>query len=112
MSFFKPALTLVFVSSFVSQNIPVNNPSNLEAVTCNVVYQMAALFENDSKITAATNKVANSFFAYAAKNGIREREFTNLYDNAVKNVLNMFNNGKQDDWNRLLDNCTAFAENL
>lgn len=109
MNLVKSFFTLTFFLTLMTTNLEMRRPNNEEALKCNVVYQMSYLFDND---LVESNRLANAFVSYVARNGISEAVFTELYDSAVDQVLKMFKHGTKKSWATLLDSCTEFAETL
>ena len=89
-----------------------DGPSDSEAMTCNVIFQMTKAAAKDPKTVADADRAANLFGAYLIKKGMKEAEFIALYDKTVIKVQDALNKGTEAGWGEKVDQCVDFTDYL
>lgn len=113
MKISKSSLLLLALFLSVTQNSQASDgPTETQAMTCNVVFQFTKSIAKDPKTAAEADRVANLFGAYLIKNGMKEPDFISLYDQTVKKVKNAIEKGSESDWDKQVDACVDFADDL
>lgn len=89
-----------------------DGPTDAEAMTCNVVFQITKALTKDPKVAGEAERVANLFGAYLIKNGMKEPDFIALYDQTFKKVQNGLEKGTESAWTKQVEECVEFADDL
>jgi hypothetical protein len=105
-------ISVSFSLAAVESSYANDGPSDSEAMTCNIVFQMTKSTAKDPEMAKKADMAANLFGAYLIKKGMQEQKFISLYDATVKKVQDGMSTTTEANWNKMVDQCVEFLDDM